>query len=107
MSHKVKIGDILVASWGYDATWQDFYEVIATTPSQVKVRELKKEYLQAVNGDRIMVRPLPGVYTDTDTITRKVKEYGPGTYYVKVRDHALAVSGRYAVGTKFMESIYC
>jgi hypothetical protein len=103
---KPKIGDILVASWGYDATWQDFYEVVAVTPSQVKVRELKKEYVKTVIYDRTTVRPLVGQYTNDEVLTRKFKDYGNGEYYIKPRAYALAVSGRYVRGVEFVESIY-
>ena len=36
-------GDILVASWGYDQTNINFYEVIRVTKSMVVVRELAQE----------------------------------------------------------------
>ena len=103
---KPNTGDILVASWGYDATWQDFYEVIAVTPSSVKVRKLKAERQRALNWDRAIVKPLIGQYTDDEILTRKVKDYGDGEYYIKVKDYCLAVSGRYEVGAEYVESIY-
>jgi hypothetical protein len=107
MSHNAKIGDILVASWGYDATWQDFYEVIAVTPTQAKVRKLKKEFVMASSNDRSLVRPLPGEYLDDDVLTRKIKYYTADTYYIKVREYALATSGTYEIGKTYAESIYC
>lgn len=39
-AHSLKVGDILVSSWGYDQTNIDFYLVIASNPSTVKIRQL-------------------------------------------------------------------
>lgn len=42
-SLNVKVGDIFVASWGYDQTNVDFYEVTGLTGASVRVREVAKD----------------------------------------------------------------
>ena len=39
-------GAILVATWGYDQTNADFYQVVGTTPKGVKIRHLKSKIVQ-------------------------------------------------------------
>lgn len=61
--HTLKLGDILEASWGYDQTNIDFYEVtrlIGTT--MVEIRELAQERHEThfMQGDCV---PVPGRYT--------------------------------------------
>lgn len=38
----LKVGDILCATWGYEAVWYDFYKVVGKQGSYVLLRELKK-----------------------------------------------------------------
>ena len=38
--HSLQVGDILSASWGYEQTNIDFYQVTAVTAKTVKIREL-------------------------------------------------------------------
>tara|TARA_Y100000310_G_scaffold13096_1_gene13444 strand:+ start:387 stop:935 length:549 start_codon:yes stop_codon:yes gene_type:complete len=39
-AHTLKIGDILVSSWGYDQTNVDFYQVIKTTSRTVTIQSI-------------------------------------------------------------------
>lgn len=39
----LKVGDVLVASWGYEQTNVDFYEVVAVRGSVVEIREIDQE----------------------------------------------------------------
>lgn len=55
--HSLKLGDILVASWGYDQTNVDFYEVTKLLSKAVVVRHIEKERFA---GDTVM--PVPGSY---------------------------------------------
>lgn len=41
--HTLAIGDILYASWGYDQTNIDFYQVVKVTAKSVYVREIAQE----------------------------------------------------------------
>lgn len=38
-----KVGDILSSTWGYDATYVDFYQVIAVTPASIRIRQIDKK----------------------------------------------------------------
>lgn len=42
----VKVGDIFSASWGYDQTNVDFYQVVQKSGKKVTLRELKQEYVK-------------------------------------------------------------
>lgn len=37
----LKVGDILVSCWGYDACLYNFYEVVGLTKTMARLRELK------------------------------------------------------------------
>lgn len=39
----VNNGDIFVATWGYEQTNADFYQVIAVTPKGVRIRHIKSK----------------------------------------------------------------
>lgn len=38
-----KVGDILSSTWGYDATYVDFYQVVAVTPASIRIRQVDKK----------------------------------------------------------------
>lgn len=48
--HSLKRGDVLRASWGYDQTNIDFYEVIAVRGCVVDMQELKKDRTEDAHG---------------------------------------------------------
>lgn len=65
MADTVKIGDIFVASWGYDQINIDFYQVIARTEKMVTVRMVKKSNEPAhVMGSYVM--PVKDAFLDSD-----------------------------------------
>jgi hypothetical protein len=41
--HTLKVGDILVSSWGYDQTNIDFYQVTRVMKSSVEIRQIKSK----------------------------------------------------------------
>lgn len=41
--HSYNVGDVLHYSWGYEQTNCEFYQVIATTPGTVTIREIAQE----------------------------------------------------------------
>jgi len=67
--HTLKIGDILSASWGYDQTNIDFFEVVATTEKTVTVRELKQKR-EETGWARGSCMPIPGAYKSEPTTHR-------------------------------------
>lgn len=63
IEHGLKVGDILVASWGYDQTNINFYEVVKVTA--------KSAYLLEVQSTRVgdsgiynLMKPVPGKYVE-------------------------------------------
>lgn len=57
----VKVGDFYCASWGYDQTNIDFYEVVALGAKSVKVREVAQHRVEA-EGPHDSVVPAAGHY---------------------------------------------
>lgn len=88
-----KTGDVIVTSYGYDATFYDFYKVVKTTPTGVSIVKLQKTEAAPYNGG-------PTIFVKPTTVEvgkpffKKVKTYPcTDTWTVKVRDY------EYAVGT--------
>ena len=68
------MGDILVASWGYDQTNVDFYQVVKTTRTQVALRQLKTKRAHSSTGADYMI-PVPNDFLRDDVIRRKWTPY--------------------------------
>jgi len=86
--HSLQVGDILRASWGYDQTNIDYYEVTALVGSQmVEVREIAARAQETgfMSGDSV---PAPGQYIG-EAKRRRVSDYGARDS-VKVHDCAHA-----------------
>jgi len=60
--HVLKTGDILEASWGYDQTNVDFYEVIEVKGKMVGLKEIGSRVCQATGPMSANVTPVPGKY---------------------------------------------
>ena len=58
--HTLKVGDILVSSWGYDQTNIDFYEVVEVGEKSVKIREIDGKILPSGEQTQEKVMPAPG-----------------------------------------------
>ena len=73
VSHSLKVGNILVASWGYDQTNIDFFEVLAVLPKSVKLVMINKRSVDD-NGPTVRVIPIPGCPHPhyRDVVTRRV-----------------------------------
>jgi hypothetical protein len=61
--HGLKPGDILYASWGFDQTNVDFYEVVAVAGKSVAIREVESRVLSSSGYGQDKVVPVPGRYT--------------------------------------------
>jgi hypothetical protein len=69
-------GDICYTSWGYSMTLVDFYEVIATTPSSITLKELKTKVVKgsAMQG---YIMPVIGEYdSHGETVKARKNKYG-------------------------------
>lgn len=73
----LKVGDVLVASWGYDQTNIDFYEVVRLVGKRsVAIREIlseRKDCAAYMQGECV---PLPGHFADKDEagVVKRVDE---------------------------------
>jgi hypothetical protein len=68
----VAVGDIFYASWGYDQTNVNFYEVVGLTGASVKIRPIHGA--PAGTGDSVV--PAPGSYHDRDVLLGMGKAEG-------------------------------
>lgn len=78
----LKVGDVLVASWGYEQTNFDYYEVTRLVGKRsVELRELKqsRQLTAWLQGDCV---PLKGHYTNEPPMVKRVDDNG----VVKVRN---------------------
>lgn len=74
----IKKGDVFVSSWGYDATFHDFYEVTDVLgETKVKVKELAKStgVADGYGANDWTVRPIKNEYADDTEYIRSVKSY--------------------------------
>lgn len=84
--HSLKVGDILVSSWGYDQTNVDFYEVTRLVGTRnVEIRKIAQDNGDGVCGDRGTCRPVPGDYISAPMTKRPSAEN-----YVKIASYASA-----------------
>jgi len=106
---KPKVGDILRCSWGWDQTNVDWYEVIKTTPSGVRIRKINGK---AVDNDRVVPvkgswETAPSYKKDDPLYSEKgaVKRVRPSRdgYAVTITDYASAYlwDGKPAYETPF------
>ncbi len=85
-AHSLVVGDILSASWGYDQTNVDFYEVVDVPgPKSVVLRQIAQAAATSDdrNGDKVM--PEKGNFVG-GPLLKRVNEHG----YVRVTDCSIA-----------------
>ena len=74
----IKKGDVFMSSWGYDATFHDFYEVTDVLgDTRIKVKELAKSTGTApgYGANDWTVRPIKHEYADDTEYIRNVKSF--------------------------------
>jgi hypothetical protein len=72
--HSLKVGDILVSSWGYEQTNIDYYEVIEVKgASTVVIREIAQEREQT-GWEQFKAMPAPGEYTGEPMVKRATSD---------------------------------
>jgi len=72
----LKVGDILVSSWGYDQTNIDFYKVVKKSESSVWLQKLGKKYLEQTDWAHYKVVPTDEFSTENQFARR----YKSGDY---------------------------
>ena len=71
----IETGTILRASWGYDQTNIDYFEVVSTSAQRVQVRPIAQRTVTADTSMSEWVEPLPGEFTGP-AISRKPIPWG-------------------------------
>lgn len=83
-----KIGDLLCASWGYDQTNIDFYQVTQVKGKMVEVREIGGHSVEGSGQSHGMADQVKVVkdsfVKDSEPISRLVKQSAYGDYYINV-----------------------
>ncbi len=89
--HGFKEGDILYASWGYEQTNIDFYQITGVKGKFATLKEIKGEIVQASTQDSGRVKPLAGEFVNEEkALNKKIQFYiGAGdkaVFYIKMDD---------------------
>ena len=107
ITRPVEVGDIFAASWGYDQTNVDFYEVVSVTASGKSVR-IVPIASEVVSGDAYaeQVRAVPGSASrDAVPVTKRLRFYGGSEPLVTLNSYSSA--WRIAPGeTKYQSGPY-
>lgn len=77
----VRFGDIFVASWGYDQTNVNFYQVIKVRGSMVDLREIGHQVVTGTGGNmsaNVTAVPNEFLRDASKTITKRVSTYDNG-----------------------------
>ena len=95
-NNPAKVGDILDATWGYDQTNWDYYQVIAVNGKQITVQELaqKRNETGWLQGE---CEPIPNKFLkDSAPLKRIVRPGYQEGYSVKIKEfiHASPWNGR-------------
>lgn len=77
--HTYKVGDILYASWGYEQTNVNFYQIVAVAEKSIKIRPISQKVVEADKGTEKVVA-VPNTFTGP-AIT-KVPQYAYGSFRV-------------------------
>jgi len=86
----IAVGDIFFASWGYDQTNVDFYEVVEVKRSTVVIRKVAKNYLASQSSaSRDAVKPARRAFVGAPMQKRVLKTYR-GEPMLNVLDFAYA-----------------
>jgi hypothetical protein len=85
--HAVKIGDIFYASWGYDQTNIDFYEVVAVKEKAVVIRKVESKVVREERGaDYVAAVP----HRFVGPPLTKIPQKAGSSVYLKINDYAHA-----------------
>lgn len=85
--HGFQVGDILVASWGYDQTQNDWFQVVALYGKAIGIREIESEVVSRSTGADMRVG-LPDRFTGP--LLKKIPQGSGGQAHVKIHNSATA-----------------
>lgn len=94
-----KVGDVFVASWGYDQTNIDFYEVVAKTAARVKVRPIGSVVVESTRFSDA-VAPAKGNFTGP-AVTKAVRAASWRSDFNADRDAYISIED-YTTASKFI-----
>lgn len=77
-------GTILYASWGYEQTNYDFYQVVERRGKSTLVLRQLKVNKESEGWCREKVMPLKDQFTDGTPLTRRIGKHG----YARINEHA-------------------
>ncbi len=83
----VIVGDVFEASWGYDQTNVDFYQVVKVGPAMIALRAIDKK-VSRKSGDTDFVLPLANKFTGP-AIAKKLMDW-EGRPLVKLNSYSRA-----------------
>lgn len=82
-AHGLQVGDILVASWGYDQTNINYYQVTKLIGKAIGLREIASKLLKSDGYGSDLVTPSPNHWAGPEM--KKIPQtYGSGSVYVKI-----------------------
>ena len=88
IKNAVKIGDIFNATWGYDQTNQDFYQVVSLNGRRATLRELGREITSSAGFMSNHVVPIKDSFKN-EPLTKLV-QFSDGKPYFKIESFAYA-----------------
>ena len=76
---KIQIGDIFSASWGYEQTNVDYYQVVGKRGQMVEVKEIGLRSVGPGYGpDSDMVAPAKDYFISDEVMSKRIQCYGDG-----------------------------
>ena len=89
---EVQVGDIFHCSWGYDMTINDYYQVVALTPSgkSVKVRKLNKETVHSGEYFSGREMPIKDDFVSEHVKTHRLQSSYMDTPQIKISEYSWA-----------------
>lgn len=84
-----KVGDIVVAQWGYEASYPEWYRIEKISGEYATLQELEKVYLGAGSIYDSRLLTTYGKSAGTKSFRRKIKagQYG---YYIRINSYKYA-----------------
>jgi len=76
---QVNVGDIFKASWGYDQTNIDYYQVVAVKGMSIEVREIACQSQETMAMQGVCV-PAPNSFIG-ETMKKRIQAYGDNVYF--------------------------
>lgn len=104
--HSYVVGDIVHASWGYDETHNDFWQVVEVKGASVVLRKVNTERTQDTGYMSCCVKPIPGSFVSGESpITKRVMGWEAGQKgYIRIEP---GISASYSEpGRTYHESWY-